>query len=121
MTADIINLKRVRKAKAHVAKADSAAVNRAAFGRTKAERAIAEAEAARANQLLDGAKLSFPLPVRERMAPMRVHPHRGQVRGLQQIQRAELEQSPSSAPSGAPSPVPGEGNSDDDVDPGNVS
>ena len=57
MAADIINLKRVRKAKARLAKAEAANVSRAAFGRTKVEREATVAETARANQLLDGAKL----------------------------------------------------------------
>ena len=57
MTADIINLKRVRKAKARAAKAETAAHNRAASGRTKAERVKTAAETARANALLDGARV----------------------------------------------------------------
>ena len=55
MTADIINLKRVRKAKARAAKEGNAAVNRAAFGRTKVERGITAAEAVREGKVLDGA------------------------------------------------------------------
>ena len=58
MTADIINLKRARKAKARKDKAEAAAVTRAAFGRSKAEQEASDAEAQRTRHVLDGAKLS---------------------------------------------------------------
>ncbi|WP_010162496.1 DUF4169 family protein [Sphingomonas sp. PAMC 26617] len=54
--AEVINLRRARKARARDAAAEGAAVNRAAFGRTKAERAAATADAERQARLLDGAK-----------------------------------------------------------------
>jgi hypothetical protein len=56
MSAEIINLKRVRKAKARAQKAEQAAQNRASFGQSKAERAAHEAEASRQAQALDGAE-----------------------------------------------------------------
>lgn len=55
--AEIINLRRARKARDRVAAAKVAEANRAKFGRTKAERE-AEAQArARVERMLDGAKL----------------------------------------------------------------
>ena len=54
---EVINLRRARKARARVDAATTAAANRAAFGRTKAERAAATAEADRNARMLDGAKL----------------------------------------------------------------
>lgn len=54
--SDIINLRTARKAKARAAASDKAAANRAAFGRTKAQK---QADAAGTEQLartLDGAK-----------------------------------------------------------------
>jgi Arc/MetJ family transcription regulator len=56
MMAEIVNLNRVRKAKAKVGAAMAAEINRAKFGRTKAERDAEAAEQARRNALLDGAK-----------------------------------------------------------------
>ena len=53
---DIVNLRLARKAKARTTKEADAAANRAAFGRTKAERdATARTHAAR-DRTLDGAK-----------------------------------------------------------------
>ncbi len=54
--AEIVNLNRARKAKARAAAGAQAAVNRAAFGRTKGEKAAARADAERAKRDLDGAK-----------------------------------------------------------------
>ncbi|GAA3701962.1 hypothetical protein GCM10022268_09720 [Sphingomonas cynarae] len=54
--AEIINLRRARKAKARVTAAGQADANRIAFGRTRAERQATAAEADRARRLLDGAK-----------------------------------------------------------------
>jgi hypothetical protein len=54
--AQIINLNRARKAKARVDKQAAADANRAKFGRTKAEKAADDAEAARRERELDGAK-----------------------------------------------------------------
>lgn len=53
---EIINLRSVRKAKAREASAAKAAQNRAAFGRTKAARAAADAEAKALGRTLDGAR-----------------------------------------------------------------
>lgn len=54
--AEIVNLNRARKAKARAEGQAKAAANRAAFGRTKAQKAADAEEAARRNALLDGAK-----------------------------------------------------------------
>ena len=54
--AEIINLRRVRKAKAHAVTAAQANANRLAFGRTKAERKATALDTERAHRLLDGAK-----------------------------------------------------------------
>lgn len=60
MTAmgDVINLRTARKAKARADAANTAASNRARFGRTKAEKRKEATENARREQTLDGAKLS---------------------------------------------------------------
>jgi hypothetical protein len=57
---DIINLRQARKRAASAEKDDDAAANRAKHGRTKAERKLTEAEAAKARKLLDGAKREPP-------------------------------------------------------------
>lgn len=54
--AEIVNLNRARKAKARVDAAKQAEVNRAKFGRTRADREAEAAEQARRKALLDGAK-----------------------------------------------------------------
>ena len=54
--AEIVNLRRARKARARDDAATNAAANRAAFGRTKAEREAARAVEQRRDSLLDGAK-----------------------------------------------------------------
>ena len=54
--AEIVNLRRARKNKARADAAAQASVNRAAFGRTGAEKQAAKAEADRLSQTLDGAK-----------------------------------------------------------------
>jgi len=54
--AEIVNLNRARKAKRRADDAARAEVNRAAFGRTGAEKAAAAAEQVRREALLDGAK-----------------------------------------------------------------
>lgn len=54
---EIVNLRRVRKAKARVTADATAAANRAAFGRTRAEKAAAGIEAERCERALNGAKL----------------------------------------------------------------
>ena len=70
MTADIVNLKRMRKAKARAGKAGIAAVNRLASGRSKAEREMAAAQAARATGVLDGAmRAKVPRPADPPVTP----------------------------------------------------
>ena len=54
--AEIVNLNRARKAKARSEAQTIAAANRAAFGRTKAEKQAARAEAERLDRTLDGSK-----------------------------------------------------------------
>lgn len=54
---EIINLRLARKAAARRTKEAEAAANRAAHGRTRAERAATKAEADRSARLLDGARL----------------------------------------------------------------
>jgi hypothetical protein len=54
--AEIVNLNRARKAKARDEARATAAANRIAHGRTKAERQAAKAEAERRTRELDGAK-----------------------------------------------------------------
>jgi hypothetical protein len=54
--AEVVNLRLARKARARAASEATAAANRAAFGRSKAEKAVSKAEAARRAQVLDGAK-----------------------------------------------------------------
>jgi len=53
---EIVNLNKVRKARARDDARSDAVANRAAHGRTRAERQTAEAERDRASRLLDGAK-----------------------------------------------------------------
>jgi hypothetical protein len=57
MTAEIVNLKKVRKAKARVGRDAQAAANRAKFGQTKAERAMIAAREGNRARTLDGAAL----------------------------------------------------------------
>ena len=54
--AEIVNLNKARKAKARAEKEETAAANRAKFGRTKAEKAKVSAEQARIGKTLDGSK-----------------------------------------------------------------
>jgi hypothetical protein len=54
--AEIVNLNRVRKAKAKREAGRTAEANRARFGRSKAEREIEATNKARRDALLDGAK-----------------------------------------------------------------
>ncbi|MFN3433602.1 MAG: DUF4169 family protein [Sphingomonas sp.] len=55
--AEIINLRRARKARDRAAAGKAAAENRAKFGRTRAEREAEAQEAARTARIVDGAKL----------------------------------------------------------------
>jgi hypothetical protein len=57
MTAEIINLRQVRKRREREAKAAEAESNRARFGRTRAERERDEVDEAKARQHLDGHRL----------------------------------------------------------------
>jgi hypothetical protein len=54
--AEIVNLNRVRKAKARDAAEIKATENRATYGQTKAERARLAAEKAKLRAVIDGAK-----------------------------------------------------------------
>ena len=54
--AEIINLRSVRKARVKAEKAGEAQVNRAKFGRTKAEKLRDKIAAERADRAIDGAK-----------------------------------------------------------------
>ena len=56
--AEIVNLRRVRKALQKTADAAAAGTNRAKHGRTRAERIAVETEAARLRRVLDGAALA---------------------------------------------------------------
>jgi hypothetical protein len=53
MTAEIVNLRRARKAKARIEREKEAEANRIAFGRTKAEKAATEAERKRSVRAID--------------------------------------------------------------------
>jgi hypothetical protein len=57
---DVVNLRRARKAKGRAAKKETAAENRAAFGRPKADAAAQSAEAARAARDHDGKRRTPP-------------------------------------------------------------
>ena len=54
--AEIINLNKARKAKARAEAKSTAAANRAANGRSRADRKVSEIEKRRVDRLLDGAK-----------------------------------------------------------------
>jgi hypothetical protein len=54
--AEIVNLNRVRKAKAREAAETKATENRAKYGQTKTERARLAAEKAKLRAVIDGAK-----------------------------------------------------------------
>jgi hypothetical protein len=58
--AEIVNLNRVKKARARQAAEANAAANRASHGRTKAEKAADRAAEARRARLLDGARREPP-------------------------------------------------------------
>ena len=53
---EVVNLRRARKAKRRAEGTATAAANRAAFGRTRAEKAASTAEADRLARDLDGAR-----------------------------------------------------------------
>ncbi len=54
MPADIINLRRARKAKGRAEREREAEANRRAFGRTKEEKATTAAERERAERTIEG-------------------------------------------------------------------
>jgi len=54
---DVVNLKRFKKRTERESSAKQAEVNRARFGRTKSERALDDARATRANDLLDAHRI----------------------------------------------------------------
>ena len=54
---EVVNLRKVRKAKAREQASDAAAANRVRTGRTAAEREAARSLQAQARRILDGAKL----------------------------------------------------------------
>lgn len=54
MSAEIVNLRRVRKDKARAEEKRAAEANRAAFGRTKAEKSVTKAKRDAADRKLDG-------------------------------------------------------------------
>lgn len=56
MSAEVVNLRRARKARARAAAEADAAANRAKHGRAKGERMLEEARQAKAARALDGAK-----------------------------------------------------------------
>ena len=58
--AEIVNLNKARKARTRAGKDEQAAVNRAKFGRTRAEKARDKAEPLKTERLLDGAKREGP-------------------------------------------------------------
>lgn len=60
MSAEIVNLRRVRKAAARDAEARSAATNRARHGQSRAARESVRAEADLAARRLDGSKVARP-------------------------------------------------------------
>lgn len=55
--AEIINLRRARKAKERVAATSQAAANRQRFGRTKAEKLTEAQERERVTRIVEGARL----------------------------------------------------------------
>ena len=54
---DVVNLKRFKKRNERATSAKQAETNRARFGRTKSERALDEAHATRAKNLLDAHRI----------------------------------------------------------------
>ncbi len=61
MSAEIVNLRRVRKAKGRVDKERQAAESRTKSGRGKAERVATDADRVRAQRELDGAERIRPV------------------------------------------------------------
>jgi hypothetical protein len=57
VVAEVINLRRARKAKVRADAAAQASVNRAAFGRTRAQKQAEQTDADRLARTIDGARL----------------------------------------------------------------
>ncbi|MHB8884067.1 MAG: DUF4169 family protein [Methylovirgula sp.] len=57
MSAEVVNLRRVRKAKQRVVEADKAAGNRVRFGKSKAQRSLETAVEARDQRMFEGHRL----------------------------------------------------------------
>ena len=57
MTVEVVNLRRARKARARATAEREAAANRVLHGRSKAERAVAEAETRRQSSRLDAHRI----------------------------------------------------------------
>ena len=66
MSAEIVNLRQARKIKARAAKAEVAAHNRAAFGRTKSQKQLEHLDRERARKTLDDAARDVPPKVPDR-------------------------------------------------------
>lgn len=62
MTAEVVNLRRLRKARLRQDQDIAAAANRVKHGRTQAERERQTSEAERADKLLDGHRREDPKP-----------------------------------------------------------
>lgn len=60
MTGDIVNFRRARKARARVAADEAASVNRAAFGRSRAEKTLAATTRQLADARLSGHRRTEP-------------------------------------------------------------
>lgn len=60
MTADVVNIRQFRKAKARSEKEATAEQNRILFGRTKAEKQLTRARNDKAEKALDQGKLDTP-------------------------------------------------------------
>lgn len=62
MSADVVNLRQFRKAKARTEKEAKAEQNRISFGRTKAEKQLTDALNRKAEKTLDQGRLDRPKP-----------------------------------------------------------
>ena len=58
--SNVVNLNKARKAREREREREQARDNRARFGRTKADKDLSKAEARKAEQALDGARLDKP-------------------------------------------------------------
>ncbi len=62
MSADVVNLRQFRKAKARTEKEAKAEQNRISFGRTKAEKQLTDALNRKAEKTLDQGRMDRPKP-----------------------------------------------------------